>query len=235
MATVGLKLVTLALKDENGKIITGADKGLSENGLLPVTTQMWGTKTANITNIQAAGTIQYGNNVGVFVSTPKGAPQVALDFNNLPFEVTQKLVGRVKDPTTGAWIESGKHPSVALLIESQSIDRLHRVFYGFGNGTLTQDDHSDDMTEIEQLEHEAQLLSEIEHFFKNFLKLSDKQIEKAEEELDPQELSFAIGEATARFQGATDKDIQQLRESVKEEQEELEDPLAEKNASEKSE
>lgn len=138
MATVGLKLVTLALKDENGKIITGVDKGLSENGLLPVTTQMWGTKTANITNIQAAGTIQYGNNVGVFVSTPKGAPQVALDFNNLPFEVTQKLVGRVKDPTTGAWIESGKHPSVALLIESQSIDRLHRVFYGFGNGTLTQ-------------------------------------------------------------------------------------------------
>jgi hypothetical protein len=138
MATVGLKLVTLALKDENGKIITDADKGLSENGLLPVTTQMWGTKTANITNIQAAGTIQYGNNTAVFVSTPKGAPQVALDFNNLPFEVTQKLVGRVKDPTTGAWIESGKRPSVALLIESQSIDRLHRVFYGFGNGTLTQ-------------------------------------------------------------------------------------------------
>lgn len=138
MATVGLKLVTLALKNsETGKILTGED-GLSENGLLPVTTQMWGTKTANITNIQAAGTIQYGNNVGVFVSTPKGAPQVALDFNKLPFEVTQKLVGRAKDATTGAWIETGKHPSVALLIESQSIDRLHRVFYGFGNGTLTQ-------------------------------------------------------------------------------------------------
>ncbi|MEF7475266.1 phage tail protein [Pediococcus pentosaceus] len=138
MATVGLKLVTLALKDENGKIIKGEDKGLSENGLLPVTTQMWGTKTANITNIQATGTIQYGNNEAVFVSTPKGAPQVALDFNKLPFEVTQKLVGRTKDVNTGAWIESGKHPSVALLIESQSIDRLHRVFYGFGNGTLTQ-------------------------------------------------------------------------------------------------
>lgn len=138
MATVGLKLVTLALKDENGKIITGVDKGLSENGLLPVTTQMWGTKTANITNIQANGTIQWGNNTAVFVSTPKGAPQVALDFNNLPFEVTQKLVGRVKDTTTGAWIESGKRPSVALLIESQSIDRLHRIFYAFGNGTLTQ-------------------------------------------------------------------------------------------------
>lgn len=138
MATVGLKLVTLALKDsETGKILTG-ENGLSENGLLPVTTKMWGTKTANITNIQAAGTIQYGNNEAVFVSTPKGAPQVALDFNNLPFETTQKLVGRVKDTNTGAWIESGKRPSVALLIESQSIDRLHRIFYGFGNGTLTQ-------------------------------------------------------------------------------------------------
>ncbi|MEE6725561.1 phage tail protein [Pediococcus acidilactici] len=138
MATVGLKLVTLALKDsETGKIITG-EEGLSDNGLLPVTTQMWGTKTANITNIQAAGTIQYGNNTAVFVSTPKGAPQVALDFNKLPFEVTQKIVGRAKDPATGAWIETGKHPSVALLIESQSIDRLHRVFYGFGNGLMTQ-------------------------------------------------------------------------------------------------
>ncbi|MBF7115173.1 phage tail protein [Pediococcus pentosaceus] len=138
MATVGLKLVTLALKDsETGKILTG-ENGLSENGLLPITTQMWGTKTANITNIQEAGTIQYGNNVGVFVSTPKGSPQVALDFNKLPFEVTQKIVGRKQDPDTGAWIESGKRPSVALLVESQSIDRMHRVFYGFGNGTMTQ-------------------------------------------------------------------------------------------------
>lgn len=138
MATVGLKLVTLALKDsETGKILTG-ENGLSENGLLPITTQMWGTKTANITNIQEAGTIQYGNNVGVFVSTPKGSPQVALDFNKLPFEVTQKIVGRKQDPDTGAWIESGKRPSVALLVESQSIDRMHRVFYGFSNGTMTQ-------------------------------------------------------------------------------------------------
>ncbi|KAF0339776.1 phage tail protein [Pediococcus acidilactici] len=138
MATVGLKLVTLALKNsETGKILTGED-GLSENGLLPVTTQMWGTKTANITNIQEKGAIQYGNNVGVFVSTPKGAPQVALDFNKLPFEVTQKIVGRKQDPDTGSWIESGKHPSVAMLIESESIDRMNKVYYGFGNGTMTQ-------------------------------------------------------------------------------------------------
>lgn len=138
MATVGLKLVTLALKDsETGKVLTG-ENGLSENGLLPVTTQMWGTKTANITNIQEAGTIQYGNNVGVFVSTPKGSPQVALDFNKLPFEVTQKIVGRKQDPDTGAWIESGNHPSVAMLIESESIDRMNKVYYGFGNGSMTQ-------------------------------------------------------------------------------------------------
>lgn len=138
MATVGLKLVTLALKDsETGKILTG-ENGLSENGLLPVTTQMWGTKTANITNIQENGAIQYGNNVAVFVSTPKGAPQVALDFNKLPFETTQKIVGRKQNPDTGAWIESGKRPSVAMLIESESIDRMHRVFYGFGNGSMTQ-------------------------------------------------------------------------------------------------
>lgn len=138
MATVGLKLVTLALVDPDTKKLLIGDEGLSENGLLPVTTAMWGTKTANITNIQAAGTINYGNNEAVFVSTPKGAPQVALDFNKLPFEITQKLVGRVQDTETGAWVESGKRPSVAMLIESQSIDRMNRVFYGFGNGTMTQ-------------------------------------------------------------------------------------------------
>lgn len=138
MATVGLKLVTLAMVDpETQKLLVG-DKGLSESGLYPVTTQMWGTKTANITNIQAAGTIQYGNNEAVFTSTPKGAPQVSLDFNKLPFEITQKLVGRAQDSETGGWIETGKRPSVAMLIESQSIDRMYRVFYGFGNGTLTQ-------------------------------------------------------------------------------------------------
>lgn len=98
-----------------------------------------------------------------------------------------------------------------------------------------QDDHSDDMTEIEQLENDVQLLNEIEQFFKGFLKLSDKQIEKAEEELDTEELSFAIGEATARFQGATDKDIQKLREGIETERKGLEDPLVEENDSDKSE
>ena len=35
-------------------------------------------------------------------------------------------------------MDSGERPSVAVLIETQSIDRMHRVFYGFGNGILTQ-------------------------------------------------------------------------------------------------
>ncbi|KAF0373147.1 phage tail protein [Pediococcus acidilactici] len=138
MATVGLKLVTLGIKDPDTGMLIKGENGLSEDGLLPITTQMWGTKTANITNLQGTGQIQYGNNVGVFVSTPKGDPQIALDFNKLPFEVLQKLVGRKQDPTTGGWMDSGERPSVAVLIETQSIDRMHRVFYGFGNGILTQ-------------------------------------------------------------------------------------------------
>jgi len=48
MAIVGLKMVTVALVDDNQKIIKGSE-GLSETGLVEIDDSMFGTKTANIT------------------------------------------------------------------------------------------------------------------------------------------------------------------------------------------
>lgn len=136
MATSGITLVTLAMVDKNQKLITG-DAGLSESGLLDVTTSLLGTKTANITGLQAAGTLQYGNNYPVWLSSSKGAPTVALEFNNLPFEILQKAVGRKL--VDGGWQEMGDKPHLALMIKTQSIDRMNFVYYTFGNGQLVQE------------------------------------------------------------------------------------------------
>lgn len=135
MATVGIKLVTLAMVDKNQQILKG-DDGLSETGIVPVTDEMLGTKTANITDIQVAGTVEYGNNVPVYISNPTGTPQVALEFNNLPFDILQKATGRTL--VDGGWVETGEKPHIALLVQSQTIDRLNNVWYAFGNGQLIQ-------------------------------------------------------------------------------------------------
>ena len=92
MAIAGLKLITLSLRDkETGALLKG-EAGLSTTGLFEVTTKMLGAKTANISNISANGTAVYGNNAKVDQTTTKGEPTVALDFNDLPFDVKQ--IGR---------------------------------------------------------------------------------------------------------------------------------------------
>ena len=92
MAIVGLKMVTLALVDENQKLLKGAE-GLSASGIIEVDDTMFGTKTANITNLEGSVTKVPGNNKVQDVYTAPGAPQVAFDFNNLAFDLKQKLKG----------------------------------------------------------------------------------------------------------------------------------------------
>lgn len=135
MAIAGLKLITLALRDKNGALLTG-DAGLSESGIFEVTTAMLGAKLANITNISANGTAIYGNNTKVDQTQTKGEPSVALDFNDLPFDVKQKLLGRVSDGKGGYLQET--RPRVAMTIETQTIDRKNSIYFGFANGEVQE-------------------------------------------------------------------------------------------------
>lgn len=135
MAIAGLKLITLALRDKNGALLTG-DAGLSESGIFEVTTAMLGAKLANITNISANGTAIYGNNTKVDQTKTKGEPSVALDFNDLPFDVKQKLLGRVSDGKGGYLQET--RPRVAMTIETQTIDRKNSIYFGFANGEVQE-------------------------------------------------------------------------------------------------
>lgn len=136
MAIVGLKMVTVALVDDNQKLIKGAE-GLSETGLVEIDDSMFGTKTANITNLEGSVTKVPGNNKVQDVYTAPGAPQVAFDFNNLAFDLKQKLKGYKADGK-GGFVYQGHKPHVAVLIESQTLDRKNSVFFGFGDGIFQE-------------------------------------------------------------------------------------------------
>ena len=124
MATKGLKMVTLALLDDSGAIVKGT-AGLSTDGTFPITDEMLGTKTANITNVSSAPTMIYGNDGQVDADIAKGTPSVAFEFNGLPFDIKQKLLGRVND-TKGGYAQ-GTVPKVAALIQTTTIGSASNI------------------------------------------------------------------------------------------------------------
>lgn len=137
MAIVGLKMVTLALVDAKTQQIIKSDQGLSTDGILEVDSSMLGTKTANISNMEGQATKISGNNGVQDVLIAPGSPTVALDFNNLDFEVKQKLLGFKSDGKGGYVMQSDK-PHVALLIETETLDRKKSIYFGFANGIMQE-------------------------------------------------------------------------------------------------
>ena len=137
MAIVGLKMVTLALVNpKTQQIITGAE-GLSTNGILEVDSSMLGTKTASISNMEGQASKIPGNNAVQDVLIAPGSPTVALDFNNLDFEIKQKVLGFVSD-SKGGYVMKGDKPHVAMLIETETLDRANSVYFGFANGIMQE-------------------------------------------------------------------------------------------------
>ena len=137
MAIVGLKMVRLALVDaKTQNLITGA-QGLSEKGVIEADSSMLGTKTANISNMEGQASKIPGNNAVQDVLIAPGSPTVALDFNNLDFEVKQKLLG-FKSDSKGGYVMKGDKPHVAMLIETETLDRANSVYFGFANGIMQE-------------------------------------------------------------------------------------------------
>lgn len=141
MAIVGLKMVTLALVDAKTQQIIKGTNGLSESGIVEVGSDMLGTKTANISNMEGQATKISGNNAVQDVLIAPGSPTVALDFNNLDFEIKQKLLGFVSD-SKGGYVMQGDKPHVAMLIESETLDRKKSIYFGFANGIMQENAQS---------------------------------------------------------------------------------------------
>lgn len=137
MAVVGLKMVTVALVDPiTQKLITGTE-GLSETGVVEIDDTMLGTKTANISGLEGSATKIPGNNKVQDVMIAPGSPTVAFDFNNLDFAVKQKMLG-FKSDGKGGYAMTGAKPHVAVLIETESLDRKNSIYFGFANGIMQE-------------------------------------------------------------------------------------------------
>lgn len=139
MATVGLKLVQLALLDNTGKIVTGT-AGLSTTGVYAVDSGVFSSKTANITGLEAASTKVYGNNRVVDLQHVRGDASVALDFNALPHDVLMKILGQETDGKGG--YTQGDKPKVAVLITTDALAEDGQVYFGFRQGEVINPDSS---------------------------------------------------------------------------------------------
>jgi hypothetical protein len=137
MATVGLYGIAFGLVDDDQKLITGTGKGLGTDGIYVVGRADLGGKTANITGLSGTPVKKYGFNRVQAVDIPHAEPSVALDINDLNFEVKQQIKGMINDQK-GGYVDQGIQAHVAMLITTQTLDRLHYVYYGFGDGILSE-------------------------------------------------------------------------------------------------
>ncbi|AZF90766.1 major tail protein [Streptococcus phage CHPC919] len=137
MAIVGLKLVKLALVDPKTQQIIKGEEGLSTDGVIAIDSKMLGTRTANISNLEGQATKVPGNNEVQDVMIGPGSPTVAFEFNNLDFDIKQKILGYKADGK-GGYVYQGEKPHVAVLIESQTLDRKNSVYFGFANGIFQE-------------------------------------------------------------------------------------------------
>lgn len=137
MATVGLYQIQLALVDQYQKLISGTGAGLGTDGIYTVDHKDLGTKTANITGLSGTIAKIYGNDNVQDVTVGTSEPSVALDINNLDFTTKQQIKGFVSD-SKGGYVDENLKAHVALLITTRTIDRLHFVYYGFGDGIMTE-------------------------------------------------------------------------------------------------
>lgn len=136
MSTHGIKDVTFGLVDSTGTLITSATTGLSASGIALIDGDGEGATQANVTGLEATGTVGYANDGPKRVSNGVSEPQVALDFLDIDFDTLQKLKGFTNDGK-GGWTRVLPKPHVAMLLHSRSYSGVD-IYEGFANGQLIE-------------------------------------------------------------------------------------------------
>lgn len=135
-SSFGIDYVIFGITDDEGKLIT-SDSGVSSTGIVLVDGDGQGATTANVTNIEAAGTEQFANNQVKRIAHGLSRPQVALTMLDLDLELSHKLLGYDMDKTGGAVLRNGTKPNVAMLIASHDFNNNYH-YLGFANGEMIE-------------------------------------------------------------------------------------------------
>lgn len=144
MSAHGIKDVTFALLDDNGKLIKGAD-GLSDTGLYLADNTGEGFTAVNFTGLETEGTPQFANDKIKRTSYGQSQPKVALTALDLDKHVLLKLKGYVDDGK-GGYIRHLPKPHVAILVHSRSLDNKIDLYEGVANCEVIEEasNHSTD-------------------------------------------------------------------------------------------
>ncbi|CDN26022.1 phage major tail protein [Limosilactobacillus fermentum] len=135
-SSFGIDYVVFGITDDEGKLIA-SDSGVSSTGIVLVDGDGQGATTANVTNIEAAGTEQFANNQVKRIAHGLSRPQVALTMLDLDLELSNKLLGYDMDKTGGAVLRNGTKPNVAMLVASHDFNNNYH-YLGFANGEMIE-------------------------------------------------------------------------------------------------
>ncbi|MDB1563003.1 phage tail protein [Pediococcus pentosaceus] len=99
------KAITALIDKDTEQIITGAEKGLSENGLFTIdASTSKGVISGAITGLAPTQTKVYGSDAVVdIIAQGTGAVSLTLAANDIPMQILGKLSGMDYDATTGAY------------------------------------------------------------------------------------------------------------------------------------
>ena len=141
MAVVGLQTTYVGIKDEDGNVIVGIDKGgVSETGVYEIDTSKkkgnLGATTANITGLSGTLTKVYGNDALVDVSNPPSAPSVALTYNQVNVAVKQALLGRKL--VNGGYVDTDDTIESALIVKSHDEIENKAIYFAFPRGVFNE-------------------------------------------------------------------------------------------------
>lgn len=125
MAVIGIERVYLGIFDEEGNPVTDESAGFT-TGAIEVTNDMLGTSAVNF-QVSKNGEEIDGNNreVGYIKSLPTA--QMDVQFNDLPFDVQNKLLGRVKQGV--GWVDSMTNTYVGIVAKAPHMNYKDYTYY----------------------------------------------------------------------------------------------------------
>ena len=150
MASLGIANVKIALVDKAGTVLTGAngiykytDQATTDTtGIFDVTVDSsFGVASLALSNLEGSTTDIFGNNVLVYKSAGKGAPQAVLTINALPNEIKMAALGMPSDGKGGFTLTGKADPNnrLALLAESaESFDATKPIYVGMYMGIASE-------------------------------------------------------------------------------------------------
>lgn len=133
MSIVGIDRVYLGVMSENGDILTDKTTGF-ETGMIEITDEMLGVSSVNFQTSKNGEELDGNNKELDFI---KALPTASMDisFNNLPFDVKNKVLGREKSGV--GYVDSMSNTYSIVIARSPLPDMKHYAYTCMGKCVAT--------------------------------------------------------------------------------------------------